>query len=117
MAYTRRLLSASTSGKPIAVAAIATPGTPLHASVAGSTSFDEVYLWAANRTAADVVLTIEWGGTASGDQSINQFKIPAYSPLYPVATGQVLNGGLSIAAFASVASAINITGYVNRITP
>ena len=117
LGFTRRLLSGSTSGRPIPVAATATPGTTIHTAVTGATSFDEIYAWANNRTGADVTLTTEWGGTANGDHTVETFKIPANSAPYPIATGQVLNGGLTFAAFCSTASAINITGYVNRITP
>jgi hypothetical protein len=67
-------------------------------------------------TAAVVNLTIEWGGvTAPGDHLITTLIIPAFSPPLPIATGQVLNGGLIVRAFASVASAVNLSGYVNRI--
>lgn len=117
MAYTRTLLSNSTSGKPVVVAATASVGTLIHTAVAGATSFDEIYLWAANIDTSDHTLTIEWGAAPDAGALIKTFKIPANSPLYPVATGQVLNGGLSVNAFADAASKINITGYVNRITP
>ena len=48
--YSRILLSGSTSGKPIPVAATSTPGTAVHTAVSGSTGFDELYLWASNVT-------------------------------------------------------------------
>jgi hypothetical protein len=92
-------------------------GTPIHTAVAGATSFDEIYLWAANIDTAEHYLTIEWGAAPDAGASIKTFKIPANSPLYPVATGQVLNGGLTVSAFADIANKINITGYVNRVSP
>lgn len=114
--YTRVLLSGSTSGRPVPVAATATPGTLLHTAIAGATSFDEIYLWAANVTAAAATLTIEFGGvTNPGDHLVKTITLPANSPPIPIATGQVLNGGLAVRAFSGTASAINITGYVNRI--
>jgi len=114
--YARVLLSGSTNGRAIPVAATATPGTAVHTAVAGTTAFDEVYLWATNVTAAVATLTIEWGGVLNpGDHMVKSFTIPAYSPPIPIATGQVLNGGLAIKALSGTASAINITGYVNRI--
>lgn len=110
------LLSGSTSGLPIPVAATATPGTLLHNAVAGSVNFDEVYLYAANVTAAAVVLTVEWGGTTDPDNLlVKQFSIPANSGPVQVAVGQRINGGVAIRAFAATAGAINITGSVNRI--
>lgn len=115
--YARVLLSGSTSGRNIPVAATATAGTLIHTAVSGSSAFDEVYLWAANVTAAAATLTIEWGGvTDPGDHMVKSFSIPANSPPIPVATGQVLNGGLVVRAFGGTASAINISGFVNRIS-
>jgi hypothetical protein len=114
--YSRQLLSGSTSGRNIPVAAVATPGTPLHTAIAGAVAFDEVYLWAANVTAAAASITIEWGGvTNPGDHMVKTYVIPANSPPIPIATGQVLNGGLAVRAFSDTANAINVTGYVNRI--
>ena len=114
--YSRVLLSGSTNGRAIVVAATATPGTAIHTAIAGTTAFDEVYLWASNVTAAAATLTIEWGGvTDPGDHMVKALTIPANSPPIPIATGQVLNNALLIKAFSGTASAINLTGYVNRI--
>lgn len=114
--YSRILLSGSTSGRAIPVAATATPGTAIHTAIAGAVSYDEVYLWASNVTSAAATLTVEWGGvTDPGDHSVKAYSIPANSPPIPIMTGQVLNGGLAIKAFSGTASAINITGFVNRI--
>lgn len=114
--YSRILLSGSTSGRVIPVAATGTPGTLVHTAIAGAVSFDEVYLWATNVTAAPATLTIEWGGvTAPGDHMVTTLSLPANSPPFPIATGQVLNNGLVVRAFSGTASAINISGYVNRI--
>jgi len=114
--YSRILLSGSTNGRAIPVAATATPGTAIHTAVSGTSSFDEVYLWASNVTTATATLTIEWGGvTDPGDHGVKAISIPANSPPIPIMTGQVLNNGLLVKAFSGTASAINITGYVNRI--
>ena len=114
--YSRALLSGSTSGLPIPVAAIATPGTLLHTAVDGASAFDEVYLWASNVGAVPATLTVEWGGvTDPGSHLVKAYTIAANSPPMPIAVGQVLNGGVVVRAFCSVASAINVTGFVNRI--
>lgn len=114
--YSRVLLSGSTNGRAIPVAATATPGTAIHTAIAGTTAFDELYLWASNVTAAAATLTIEWGGvTDPGDHMVKALTIPANSPPIPIATGQVLNNALLVKAFSGTASAINLTGYVNRI--
>ncbi len=114
--FTRILLSGSTSGRAIPVAATATPGTLVHTAISGAAAYDEVYLWASNVTAAVATLTIEWGGvTDPGDHMIKAVSIPANSPPVPIALGQVLNGGLVVRAFSGTASSINLTGFVNRI--
>lgn len=114
--YSRVLLSGSTNGLPIPVAATATPGTLLHTAIAGSSSFDEVYLWASNVTGAAATLTVEWGGVSDpGSHMVKAYSIAANSPPMPIAVGQVVNGGVAIRAFSGTASAINVTGFVNRI--
>lgn len=115
--YSRLLLSGSTNGKPIKVAANATPGTTLHTAISGSSGFDELYLWVANTSSADVALTIEWGGVTDPDNLLcKAVTIPANSPPIPIATGMVLNNGAVAAAFASAANVLTVTGYVNRIS-
>jgi hypothetical protein len=115
--YSRQLLSGSTNGRTIPVAATVTPGTLVHQALAGSTGYDEVYFWVSNVTNAARLLTIEWGGTGDpADHMGKQISIPANSPPIPIGTGQVLQNGLSVRAFADVANALNITGYVNRIS-
>lgn len=115
--YSRILLSGSTSGKPVPVAATSTPGTTIHTAVSGASSFDEVYLWASNVTTSPATLTIEWGGTTDpGDHIVKAYSIPSNSPPIPIVTGEVLNGGLVVKAFSGTASAINISGFCNRIS-
>ena len=114
--YSRILLSGSTNGRPVPVAATATPGTLIHTSLSGSTGFDEVYVWATNVTGSTATLTVEWGGVSDpGDHMVKTYAIPANSPPIPIVTGQVLNNSLIMRAFSGTASAINLTGYVNRI--
>jgi hypothetical protein len=116
--YTRQLLSGSTNGRVVPVVAVATPGTLIHTAIAGTTSFDEVYLWANNTDTVERNLTIEWGGvTDPGDHISKSVRIPPNSPPIPIVTGKVLQNGLEVRAFASAASVINLSGYVNRIAP
>lgn len=115
--YSRQLLSGSTNGRVIPVAATATPGTLLHTAIAGTAGFDELYVWVSNVTGAAATLTIEFGGvTDPGDHIVKQFSIPANSPPIPIITGQVLQNGLAVRAFSGTASALNVSGYVNRIS-
>jgi hypothetical protein len=114
--FSRKLLSGSTSGRPIKVAAVATPGTLIHTAVAGAVAWDEIYAWVSNDSGGAVLLTTEFGGVTDPDDLITkQVSIPANSPPIPILTGQVLNGGLAARMFASVANVLVVTGYVNNI--
>ena len=66
--YSKQLLSGTAaSGRNVKVAATATAGTLIHTAVAGASDMDEIWLYACNTGAADVKLTIEYGGVASPD--------------------------------------------------
>jgi len=108
-------LSGATTGVPIIVAANASPGTVVHLGTA--TSYDEVYLFASNVTASAATLYIQWGVTTDpGGMMVKNFSITANSAPVPIAVGQRINGAVTVLAFCTAASAINITGWVNRIT-
>ncbi len=107
-------LSGSTNGRPIAVAATATPGTVIH--TAASSGIDEVWLWVNNRTATAAALTTEWGGTANSDHTVEALSIPANSGPVLIADGLRISNSLVIRAFSGTGSALNIAGFVNRIT-
>ena len=114
--YSRQLLSGSTNGRAIPVAAAATPGTLIHTAIAGTTSFDEIYLWVVNVTGAAATLTLEYGGvTDPGDHACKALSIPANSQPIAVLAGQVLQNSLVLRAFSGTASALNLFGYINRI--
>ncbi len=111
--FSKQILSGSISGKQIAITQTATQGTTIH--TAHATDLDEIWIYATNRDTNGVVLTIEWGGVATAD-----LKTLTINPLEGdtvVVAGLVLTGGLVIRAFAATASVINISGFVNRITP
>lgn len=113
--YSKRILSGSTNGKGIKVAATATAGTLIHTAVAGTSSIDEVWLYAHNTSSAAVKLTLEWGGVAAPDDHI-EISIPAEGTgMVLVAPGILLQNDLNIRAFAATANVVNIFGYVNRI--
>lgn len=118
--FSKELLSGSTQGRGILVAATSTPGTTIHATGTSSTIEDEIWLYAHNTSASGVKLTIEYGGTTSPNDLI-EFTVAAESGLYLLVPGLILTGTGSAAntvrAFAATGSVINIFGYVNRITP
>jgi len=113
--YSKQLLSGSTNGKGIKVAATATAGTLIHTAVAGTSSEDEIWLYAHNTSGSAVKLTLEWGGVTAPDDHI-EINIGAEGTgLILVAPGILLQNGLIVRAFAATANVINIFGYVNRI--
>jgi hypothetical protein len=112
----KRLLSGSSDGKPIKVAATATAGTAVHTAVAGQTAgtVDEIWLWAQNNHTANVVLTVEFGSSDGEDNII--ITIPFKSGLVPIVPGLPLQNSMTVKAFAAVADVVSIHGFVNAIT-
>src|SRR3990172_6163168 len=108
------ILSGSTNGRPIPIVATATPGTVIH--TAPATGFDEIFLFVSNVTGTAATLTVEWGGVSDpGDHLVKAYSIPANSLAYPIALGQRVQGGVVIRAFSGTASALNATGWANRV--
>lgn len=116
--FSKVLLSGSTGGRLIKVAATATTGTTIHATGTSSSILDEVWLYAVNSDTVDRKLTIEFGGTTSPDDLIEQ-TITAESGLFLVVPGLLMSGtgsaARTITAFAAAANVVLIGGYVNRI--
>jgi hypothetical protein len=113
--FSKELLSGSTNGKAIKVAETATAGTTIHTAVSGTSSLDEVWLYAHNSSASTVKLTLEWGEATAPDGNI-EINIGAEGTgLVLVSPGILLQNSLVIKAFAGTADVITLTGYVNRI--
>jgi len=110
----KRILSGSTDGMPIKIAATSSPGTTIDTAVAGTTpgTYDEGWLWAWNIHTADVVLTLEIGD--AGAQMI--VTIPYKAGMVPIRPGNLLQNEKVIKAFASVADVIFIDGHKHSIT-
>ena len=111
--FTKVILSGSTSGKQIKVAATATAGTTIH--TAHATSLDEIWLWAVNSSTTAVKLTVEWGEATAPDGNI-EVTVPGESGYLMVVPGLVLTGSLVVKAFAGTTNVILVNGYVNRIS-
>lgn len=114
--FTKTLLSGSTNGKAIKVVATATAGTTIHTAVSGTSSLDEVWLYAHNSSSATVKLTLEWGEATAPDGNIEINVGAEGTGLVLVAPGILLQNSLVIKAFAATASVVTLTGYVNRIS-
>jgi hypothetical protein len=113
--YSKQLLSGSTNGRGILVAATATAGTLIHTAVSGTSSLDEVWLYAHNTSASAVKLTLEWGGVTAPNDHIEINVGAEGTGLILVAPGILLQNSLVIRAFAGTTNVLNIFGYVNRI--
>jgi len=113
MAISKQLLSGSTDGMGILVAATASSGTTIH--TAHATNKDEIWLWAVNSSLAIVKLTVQFGGTTSPNQDI-EVSISGESGLYLVIPGFILTNSAVVRAFASTANVLIMHGFVNRIS-
>ena len=113
--FSKVLLSGSTNGKAILVAATATAGTTIHTATSGSTDLDEIWLYAVNSSASTVKLTLEWGEATAPNGNI-ELTINAEAGLVLLTPGLLLQNSLVVKAFAATANVITIHGFVNRIT-
>jgi hypothetical protein len=116
--FSKIVLSGSTDGRGIKVAATASAGTTIHTASSTATTLDEIWLYVQNTSASSVKLTVQWGGTTSPDDDI-EVTVAAEAGLMLVAPGLILKGNatpLVVRAFAATTNVLTIHGYVNRIT-
>ena len=111
--FSKQILSGSTNGKQIKVAATATAGTTIHA--AHATALDEIWIYAFNSSASSVKLTIEYGEATAPDGNIEVTVLPE-AGLVTIIPGLILTNSLVVKAFAGTTNVIMLSGYVNRIT-
>lgn len=115
--FTKKILSGSTDGRAVKVAATSGTGTTIHTGSSTATTIDEIWLYAVNSSASSVKLTVQWGGTTDPDDLI-ELTVLAEAGLVTVAPGLVLKGNatpLVVRAFAATANVITIHGFVNQI--
>jgi hypothetical protein len=112
--YKKRKLSASVDGRGIKVSATASPGTLIHQALnsVAVNEWDEVTIRVVNQSVNTVKLSIEWGGTSVDDQV--ELTVPGESGFITVIPGHVLQNGVGVRAFASVADVLVVHGFVNR---
>lgn len=118
MTFSKNILSASTDGLPIKVAATATAGTLIHTGSSNAAEIEEIWIYAFNSHTADVVLTIEYGGATAPDQNI-VVTVPFKQGLFLVVPGLLLKGNATpktIKAFAATTNVITLSGFVNKIS-
>lgn len=112
--FTKTPLSGAANGLAIKVAATTSPGTTIHTAVTGTSSWDEVWLWAYNSSTSSVLLTVQWGGTATPDNDI-KLTLAGQGGLVAVVPGLILQNGLLIRAYAGTTNVVTVSGFVNRI--
>ena len=111
----KRLLSGSTNGRQILVAATATPGTTIHTTLADKSQMDEIWLYAHNtHVTDDVTLTIEWGGTTSPNDHIKTTISPNVG-LVQIVPGLILTNGVVVKAYASILNTVVVSGLICRV--
>lgn len=114
--YTKTILSGSTDGLGINVAATSSPGTTIHTGSTTASHLHEIWLYAQNYSSGVQWVTVEWGGTSSSD-SITQVIDPNVG-LVLVCAGLIIKGNATakiVRAYASTTNTISIHGYVNTI--
>ena len=115
--FSKTILSGSTDGKGVKVAATATAGTLVHTGPTNTAHLHEVWLYAVNSSASDVKLTIEWGEATAPDGNI-EYTVKAENGLYLIIPGLLIKGNataLTVKAFAATTNVIVVHGYVNVI--
>jgi len=113
--YSKLPLSSSINGKQILITGITgSVSTPIHTSLSGTSSLDEVYLYAYNESLITSTLTIQWGGIIEPNDVVRS-AIPSQSGRTLLVDGKLIQNGLTISAYATSGSFINVDGFVNRI--
>lgn len=116
--YSKVLLSGSSQGQPILVAATSSPGTNIHTTGTSSSITDCLTLYAHNTDTTARKLTIELGGT--GTANTIEVTVPAESGLMLVVPQLPLTGtgaaSKSVACFCATTNVVAISGYVDRIS-
>jgi len=113
--FTKKLLSGSTNGKQILLTSNANPGQTIHTAVAGTSSFDEIWIYAYNDGPNTAAVVLLWGGTTEPDNKI-EIPIPAQAGRVLVADGILLQNSLIVKAYATITAQIVLDGFVNNIT-
>jgi len=118
--YSKQFLSQSNNGRSIVIAASGVDTTTIHTTEASSGIVDEIWLYASNSTASDLMLNVLYGGTGFSTDVLFKGVIEAYAGSVLVCPALIAKGdgssGLSIYGNSPTLSGINVFGYVNRIS-
>lgn len=114
--FVKGFLSSGANGVPILITSTnSSSPTSIHtATNAGATYMDEIYLYLNNLSTSSVVVNILWGGSTLPN---NQKRIVLQAGVGDVlaVAGCILNGGLTVSAYADTGSIVTVTGYVHTV--
>lgn len=116
--FAKTILSGSTDGRGILVAATTSPGTTIHTGPTNTAHFHEIWIYAQNYDTTNRKLTLQFGGTTAGTDDI-EYTVIAENGLYLIVPGLLLKGNataLVVRAYAATGTSIVLHGYVNTIT-
>ncbi len=107
-------LSGSVNGQPINITSGSSPTTtPVHTTPSGTSSLDEIYLYATPTGSISPIVYICWGNT--GSATTIPMTLTTLTGRTLICDGMVLQNGLTVSAYTNSASVI-VDGFVNRMT-
>jgi hypothetical protein len=113
--YSKLTLSGSVSGRQILISGMTSgSATQIHTAVAGSSSFDEIWIYAYNDSTASLLTSVLWGATTEPND-VARFSVPSRSGRVLIVDGKLLNNGLTISAYCTASNSVVVDGFVNRI--
>lgn len=115
--FTKVLLSGSTGGRNVKVAATSSPGTLIHTTGTSATIIDEITLTVINMSSAAATALVQNGGTTSTDDHIQMSLDPYEVRQLVICLCGTGAAGREVRVVGSSANIINVAGWVNRITP
>lgn len=119
MAVTKGLLS-GTSADDGQAFSVTTGHTTVHTGPTATTSYDEVWIYAANADSTDHEIIVGWGDSGGTDTAHQiRLTITASTGSVLVIPGLILKGNASapiVTVYAATGGKVNLTGYVNHIT-
>jgi hypothetical protein len=108
-------LSSSVNGKQILIAGtVSSSATNIHTAIAGTTSMDEIWLYACNNATASMTCSILWGGTAE-PADVTKVILNPNGGRTLLVDGKLLQNALTVQAYASVTNLMVVDGFINRI--
>lgn len=114
--YSKQLLSGSSQGAPILIAATSSPGTVVHTTGTSSTTIDNVTLYLSNADSTARLATIEHGSTSN----VIKVTVPAQSGLMLVLPQIPLTGTgaatKTCAVFCATTNVVSASGFVDRVS-